>query len=91
MDVLERLNEPSGELAFDRFMYNKGGFALYGFDFTTGHTGRGSLSLIRLGNLNVNIHFKVPLPEGAICLAMLVFDNVVEINNNRQVLFDFAP
>ena len=91
LDVLERLNEPSGELAFDRFMYNKGGFALYGFDFTTGHTGRGSLSLIRQGNLNINIHFKVPLPEGAICLAMLVFDNVVEINNNRQVLFDFAP
>ena len=91
LDVLERLNEPSGELPFDRYSYNKGGFTLMGFDFTSGHTGRGSLSLIKQGNLNINIHFKIPLPEGAICVAMLVFDNVIEINNNRQVLFDFAP
>jgi hypothetical protein len=90
LDVLERLNEPSGELAFDRHVFNKGGFTLFGFDFTTGHTGRGSLSLIKHGNLNMNIIFKKPLDEGAICLAMLVFDNVIEINNNRQVLFDFA-
>ena len=72
LDVLERLNEPSGELPFDRYTFNKGGYPLFGFDFTTGHTGRCSLSLIKQGNLNINIQFKAPLPESAICLTMLV-------------------
>ena len=49
LDTLERLNEPTGELVFDRLEYNKG-YALYGFDFTVSHTGRGALSLIRNGN-----------------------------------------
>jgi hypothetical protein len=90
LDTLERLNEPAGEVPFNRLQYADG-FTIYGFDFTPGHTGRGSLSLIKQGNLNVNMRFEKSLPEGAVCIAMLVFDNIIEINNNRQVIFDFAP
>ena len=66
-------------------------FTMYGFDFTPGHTGRGALSLIKQGNLNINLRFAKPLPEGVVCIAMLVYDNVIEIDNNRQVSFDFVP
>ncbi|XP_055338440.1 uncharacterized protein F54H12.2-like [Paramacrobiotus metropolitanus] len=91
LDTLERLNEGAGELPIDREQYNKGGFCLYGFDFTRGHTGRGAMSLSRHGNLNIHLKFAKGLEENVVCVAMLVFDNVIEINNNRQVIFDFAP
>jgi hypothetical protein len=90
LDCLERLNESNGELSFDRYGYNEG-FTLYGFDFTTSHTGRGALSLIKHGNLNVTFRFQVPLPETVVCIAMLCFDNILEIDNNRRLIYDFAP
>jgi hypothetical protein len=90
LDTLERLNEPTGELPFDRLEYVKG-FTLYGFDFTVSHTGREALSLIRSGNLNINFRFKRPLPVVVVAIGMLTFDNTIQINNNRQVIFDYAP
>jgi hypothetical protein len=90
MDCMERLNEPSGEMSFDRFQYNNG-YTLYGFDFTPSHTGRGALSLVRNGNLNVNFRLKVPLPETVVVVAMLCFDNIIEIDNSRRVQFDYTP
>jgi len=90
LDCMERLNESNGEVSFDRYRYNRG-FTLYGFDFTASHTGRRALSLMQNGNLNVNFRFKVPLPETVICVAMLCYDNVIEIDNSRRVIFDYAP
>jgi hypothetical protein len=90
LDTLERLNEPCGELPFDRYKYAKG-YTFYGFDLTVGHTGQSSVSLIRNGNLNVNFRFKRAINEAVCAVALLVFDNTVQINNNRQVAFDFAP
>ena len=90
LDTLERLNESTGELPFDRQGYNKG-FSLYGFDLTVSHTGRGALSLIRTGNLNINFRFKTQLKDAVVAVAMLTYDNTIQINNNRQVIFDFAP
>ena len=55
------------------------------------HTGRGALSLIRNGNLNINFRFKTPLTEAVVVVAYLTYDNTIQIINNRQVIFDFAP
>jgi hypothetical protein len=90
LDTLDRLNDPTGELVFDRYDYKKG-YALYGFDFTTAHTGRAALDVIRNGNLNVHFRFGTALPKAVVTFALLSFDNVMQINNNRQVSFDFAP
>jgi hypothetical protein len=90
LDTLERLNEPNGELPFDRFTYAKG-HALYGFDLTVAHTGQSAISLIREGNLNISFRFKKPLSEAVVAVAMLTYDNTIQINNNRQIIFDFAP
>ena len=35
--------------------------------------------------------FRVALPETVVVFAMLIYDNVIEITNNRDVIFNFAP
>ena len=90
LDCLDRLSEGNGELPFDRFGYKKG-FSLYGFDFTVARTSMSHLALIKTGNLNFTFRFKTPLPEAAIVVCMLIFDNIIEITNTRQVIFDYAP
>ena len=90
LDCLDRLSEGNGELPFDRFGYKRG-YALYGFDFTVARTSMSHLALIKTGNLNFTFRFKTPLPEAVIVVCMLVFDNIIEITNTRQVVFDYAP
>lgn len=90
LDCLDRLSEGNGELPIDRRMYRKG-YTLYGFDFTVARTSMSMLSLIKTGNLNFLFRFKNPLTEAVIVICMLVFDNIIEITNTRQVIFDYAP
>jgi len=89
LDTLGRLNEPSGELVFDRHKYNNG-YTLFGFDFTSSHTGLNSVALVKQGNLNIHLKFRVDLPETIVVFAMLVYDNVIEITNNRDIIFNFT-
>ena len=90
LDTLGRLNEPAGELPFHRYVYNKG-YTLFGFDFTSSHTGLNSVALVKQGNLKVNLKFRNPVPDTIVVFCMLVFDNVIEITNNRDVIFNFNP
>jgi hypothetical protein len=46
---------------------------------------------VKNGNLNINFRLKVPLTETVVAVAMLCFDNVIEIDNSRRVLFDYTP
>ena len=89
-DTLGRLNESTGELPFNRLLYNKG-YTLFGFDFTSSHTGLNSLAFIKQGNLNVHMKFRTALPETVVVFAMLIYDNVIEITNNCDVIFSFSP
>src|SRR5208282_5016679 len=89
LDTLGRLNEPSGELVFDRHKYNNG-YTLFGFDFTSSHTGLNSVALVKQGNLNIHLKFRVDLPETIVVFAMLIYDNVTEITNNRDIIFNFT-
>ena len=90
LDCLDRLSEGNGELPFDRFGFQDS-FTLHGFDFTVARTSMSHLALIRTGNLNFMFRFKNPLAEAVIVVCMLVFDNIIEITNSRQVIFDYAP
>ena len=90
LDTLGRLYLPTGELPFHRFSYNRG-FTLFGFDFTGSHSGLSAVSLIKQGNINLHLRFRTPLPETVVTFAYLVYDNVIEINNSRDVIFSFAP
>ncbi len=89
LDTLKQRNNPFGEVTFNREAYNHG-YTIFGFDLTPGGTGRGALTLIRQGNLSVAVSFGQPLNETVMMVCMLVYDNILEINQHRQIIADFA-
>jgi len=86
---MEVFNSADRALPFSRTEYEKG-FTILGFDFTPGGTSRGALTIIKQGNLNLNIRFQKQLPNAINIIAYLVFDSTISINNNRQATFDFS-
>ena len=66
------------------------GYALYAFDLSTDLCDGGHMNLIKHGNLRIEAKFKNPLIQTICLIAYLEFENVIEINQNRNVLFDFS-
>ena len=50
----------------------------------------GAFQLIKQGNLRVEIHFAEALTATINVIMYAKFDNVIEIDRNRQVLFDYS-
>ena len=70
--------------------YAKGN-TLFGFDLTPDMSEVGTFQLIKQGNLlRVEIHFVEVLAETINVVLYAEFDNVIEIDRNRQVLFDYS-
>ena len=67
--------------------YAKGN-TLFGFDLTPDMSEVGAFQLIKEGNLRVEIHFVEALAGTINVVLYSKFDNVIEIDRNRQVLFD---
>jgi hypothetical protein len=65
--------------------YAKGN-TLFGFDLTP----ICFLTTIKQGNLRVEIHFAEALAGTINVVLYAEFDNVIEIDRNRQVLFDYS-
>ncbi|XP_048350043.1 uncharacterized protein F54H12.2-like [Sphaerodactylus townsendi] len=66
------------------------GYALYGFNLTPDQECGDHYSLIKTGNLRAEIRFAFPLPDTVNLVVYAAFDSVIEINQNRNVLFDHA-
>jgi hypothetical protein len=69
--------------------YAKGN-TLFGFDLTPDMSDVGAFQLIKQGNLRVGIHFAEVLAGTINIVLYAEFDNVIEIDRNRQVLFDYS-
>jgi hypothetical protein len=71
--------------------YAKGN-TLFGFDLTPAMSEVGTFQLIKQGtsNLRVEIHFAEALAGTINVVLYAEFDNVIEIDRNRQVLFDYS-
>jgi hypothetical protein len=69
--------------------YAKGN-TLFGFDLTPDMSEVGAFQLIKQGNLRVEIHFAEALTTTINVIMYAEFDNVIEIDSNRQVLLEFA-
>ena len=69
--------------------YGKG-YTLFGFDLTPDLSEIGTFQLIKQGNLRVEIHFAAALANTTNVVLYAEFDNVIEIDRNRQVLFDYS-
>jgi len=50
----------------------------------------GTLQLIKQGNLRLAIHFAATLQATINVVLYAEFNNVIEIDRNRQVLFDYS-
>ena len=69
------------------------GYALYAFDLTPTQAGSGTSScfnLLRQGNLKLEMKFKEPLAEVINVILHLTYENMLEIDGARNVVYDYS-
>lgn len=67
-----------------------GGNTLFRFDLSPDLCEGGHLNLVRHSNLRLEIKFSVPLPQTISLLVYAEFENLIEINKARNILYDFG-
>ena len=82
-----KLNADEG-LYIDRSDYS-GGYALYAFDLTADLGEDDHFSLVREGSVRLALKFAAALANTVTVIAYAEFENVIEIDRNRNVVFDF--
>ena len=72
--------------------YLSGGYALYGFDLTPDESPAGMYGAgPRQGNLSLKMQFEVGnIDQTCTLIAFMVYDSVLYIDNNRNVITDFT-
>ncbi|XP_066486078.1 uncharacterized protein F54H12.2-like [Tiliqua scincoides] len=65
------------------------GYMLCAFDLSPDQKCGDHYSLINMGNLRAEVRFARPLQQTINMIVYGVFDNIIEINNQRNVLFDY--
>ena len=66
------------------------GFTLFAFDLSADLDDGGHFQLVKQGNLRLELHFKAALPETINVIVYAEFDNVIEVDKARNVLFDYS-
>ncbi|XP_070546920.1 uncharacterized protein [Ptychodera flava] len=73
----------------NRYEYENG-YTLFAFDLTVDLSADGGhLNLVKEGNLGIELQFRQALPNTVNLLVYGELDNVIEIDRDRNVLFDF--
>ncbi|XP_053568362.1 uncharacterized protein F54H12.2-like [Bombina bombina] len=65
------------------------GYTLFAFELSADHEHGNHFSLIRNGNLRAEIRFSRALERTVNLIAYGVFDNIIEINQRREILYDY--
>ena len=66
------------------------GYALYAFDLIADLGEDDHFSLVRQGNVRLALKFADALPETISMVAYAEFENVIEVDRDRNVIFDFG-
>jgi hypothetical protein len=66
------------------------GFALHVIDLTPDTNDGAQLQLRKKGSLGLEIHFGTALPNTVNVIVYSEFENMIEIDRNRRVLYDYA-
>jgi hypothetical protein len=66
------------------------GYALYAFDLTLDLCEGGNFNLIKQGSVRVSLKFSTALARAINVVAYAEFENILEIDRARNVIFDFA-
>jgi len=75
--------------ALDRTAFSRG-YALYAFDLTPDLGEDDHFNLTKQGSVRLVLKFRDALPENVTVIAYAEFQNVIEIDRNRNVIYDFA-
>ena len=73
----------------DRMDYPKG-YSLYAFDLSPDLCNDEHFNLIKTGNIRLALTFSEGLDTHCNCIVYLEYQNMIEINKNRQILFDYT-
>ncbi|XP_039366879.1 uncharacterized protein F54H12.2-like [Mauremys reevesii] len=65
------------------------GYTLFAFDLSPDQECAGHYYLIKTGNLRAEVHFGKAVMVTSSMIVYGVFDNVIEINQRRNILFDY--
>jgi len=66
-----------------------GGYALYAFDLTADQCEGEHFNLLKQGNVRLDMKFAQALPNTINVIAFAEFENILEIDRSRNVLFDY--
>ena len=66
------------------------GYALYAFDLTADLGEDDHFSLVRQGSVRLTLKFRLALQATVTVIAYAEFENVIEIDRDRNVVFDFG-
>lgn len=65
------------------------GYTLFCFNLEPDEGHGGNVSLIKTGNVRLEVRFRVPLPQTVNLICYSVFDSIIEVSSRRQVLLDY--
>ena len=66
------------------------GYALYAFDLSQDLAKEGHFNLAKQGTVRMEVKFWAVLPNIVIVVACVEFENAIEIDRNRNVVYDFG-
>jgi hypothetical protein len=65
------------------------GYALYAFDLSPDLSEDDHFNLVRQGTVRVDLKFALALPHTVTVIAYAEFENIIEVDRNRNVAFGF--
>ena len=66
------------------------GYTLYAFDLTADFREDDHFNLVKLGNVRLVLKFADAVAETVTVITFAEFDNVIELDRDRDVLVDFS-
>ena len=66
------------------------GYALYAFDLSQDLAEEEHFNLAKQGTVRVELNFETALPNTVTVGAYAEFENVIEIDRNRNIVYDFG-
>ena len=67
-----------------------GGYALFAYDLSADLSEEGHFNLAREGNVRIDLKFGTALPNTINVVVYAEFENIVELDRNKNVIFDYA-
>jgi len=85
----------TGKLYKDEGLYIRredypNGYALYAFDLTADLGEDDHFSLVKQGSVRLALKFSVALNDTITVVAYAEFENIIEVDRDRNVIFDFG-